>query len=92
MSGTFKLALVQLAVGANKSQNLLNAASKVREAVAAGAKLVSLPECFNSPYGTQHFPEYAEPVPSGESCQALQSMAKGTTTIHFSSKSAFHST
>ena len=78
MSGTFKLALVQLAVGANKSQNLLNAASKVREAVAAGAKLVSLPECFNSPYGTQHFPEYAEPVPSGESCQALQSMAKGT--------------
>ena len=76
MSGTFRLALVQLAVGANKSQNLVNAASKVREAVVAGAKLVSLPECFNSPYGTTHFPEYAEPVPNGESCEALQTMAK----------------
>ena len=76
MSGTFRLALVQLAVGANKSQNLVNAASKVREAVVAGAKLVTLPECFNSPYGTTHFPEYAEPVPNGESCEALQTMAK----------------
>ena len=40
------------------------AASAVREAVAVGAQLVCLPECFNSPYGAQHFPKYAEPVPA----------------------------
>ncbi len=76
MSGTFRLALVQLAVGANKAQNLKNAAGKVREAAAGGANIVSLPECFNSPYGTQYFEEYAEAVPDGESCDALRNMAK----------------
>jgi len=34
--------------------------AKVLEAARAGAKLVVLPECFNSPYGTKHFPKYAE--------------------------------
>jgi hypothetical protein len=77
MSGTFRLGLVQLSVGANKAQNLANAAAKVREAASSGgAKIVSLPECFNSPYGTQHFPEYAESVPDGESCRALGDMAR----------------
>jgi len=36
---------------------------------------VSLPECFNSPYGTQYFKEYAESVPSGPSCEALRAAA-----------------
>ena len=34
-----------------------------------------LQECFNSPYGTQYFPVYAEPVP-GETTQALATVAK----------------
>ncbi|PKY06722.1 carbon-nitrogen hydrolase [Aspergillus campestris IBT 28561] len=55
-----KLALVQLASGADKSVNLAHARTKVLEAAKAGAKLIVLPECFNSPYGTQHFPKYAE--------------------------------
>jgi len=39
----FRLALIQLAVGANKSENLARAAVKIAEAVAAGANIVSLP-------------------------------------------------
>ena len=46
--------------GADKAINLSNARSKVLEAAHAGARLIVLPECFNSPYGTQYFPEYAE--------------------------------
>ncbi|KAG2418009.1 hypothetical protein HFD88_001109 [Aspergillus terreus] len=60
-----KLALVQLASGADKALNLSHARTKVLEAAQAGAKLIVLPECFNSPYGTQYFPKYAETlVPS----------------------------
>ncbi|KAJ5989854.1 hypothetical protein N7522_010061 [Penicillium canescens] len=55
-----KLALVQLASGADKAVNLSNARSKVLEAAKAGARLIVLPECFNSPYGTSFFPIYAE--------------------------------
>ncbi|KAL1859958.1 Omega-amidase nit3 [Paecilomyces lecythidis] len=55
-----KLALVQLASGADKTVNLSHARTKVLEAAKAGASLIVLPECFNSPYGTQYFPKYAE--------------------------------
>lgn len=37
-----------------------HARTKVLEAAKAGASLIVLPECFNSPYGTQYFPKYAE--------------------------------
>ncbi|GAM36750.1 hypothetical protein TCE0_018f06087 [Talaromyces pinophilus] len=55
-----KLALIQLSSGADKAANLSHARVKVLEAAKAGAKLIVLPECFNSPYGTQFFPKYAE--------------------------------
>ncbi|PVU94977.1 hypothetical protein BB559_002867 [Furculomyces boomerangus] len=76
---SFKLALVQLKVGAKKAQNLINARKMVMTASSQGAKLVILPECFNSPYGTQYFEENAEKIDSkdlGESTSALSQMAK----------------
>ncbi|KAJ2355126.1 Omega-amidase nit3, partial [Coemansia erecta] len=74
-----KLALVQLAVGAQKAANLANARAKVLEAARAGAQMVVLPECFNSPYGTQYFGDYAEEIDAkqpGESTRALAEMAR----------------
>ncbi len=75
-SSLFRMGLVQIVVGSAKQANLQRAAAKVAEAAEAGAHLVALPECFNSPYGVKHFPKYAEEVPGGQSCQAMAKMAK----------------
>jgi len=72
----FRLALVQMAVGANKAENLQRASTKIAEAAQNGAQVVSIPECFNSPYGTKYFGEYSESVPDGPSCQVLQQAAR----------------
>jgi len=72
-----KIALIQLKSGSSKTANLAQARSKVLEAAKNGAKIIVLPECFNSPYSTSSFPQYAEPIePSQESYKALQAMAK----------------
>jgi predicted amidohydrolase len=78
-----KLALVQLAATSDKPSNLSHARKKVLEASRLGAKIVVLPECFNSPYGTKYFSQYAEtllPSPPSEaqspSFHALSSIAK----------------
>ncbi|KAF2450796.1 carbon-nitrogen hydrolase [Karstenula rhodostoma CBS 690.94] len=78
-----KLALVQLACTADKAHNLSHARTKVLEATKRGAKIVVLPECFNSPYGTKYFPQYAEtllPSPPSEdqspTFHALSKLAK----------------
>jgi omega-amidase len=76
------VACVQLASGPDKAANLLHAREKVHEAANSGAKIVVLPECFNSPYGCSFFPTYAEtllPEPPSESqspsYHALSAMA-----------------
>lgn len=71
----FKLALIQLLVSANKSQNLKRAAELVSKASKNGANVVVLPECFNSLYGTQYFVEYAEQI-RGNTSRALSEIAK----------------
>ncbi|XP_051165028.1 omega-amidase NIT2 [Leptopilina boulardi] len=71
-----RLALVQLAVGNEKPENVRRAISFIEEAKKKGADIVTLPECFNSPYGTSHFPKYAETIPNGETCNALSEAAK----------------
>ncbi|XP_060028180.1 omega-amidase NIT2 isoform X2 [Erinaceus europaeus] len=72
---TFRLALIQLRVSPIKSDNLTRACGLIREAARKGAKLISLPECFNCPYGTDYFPAYAEQIP-GESTHKLSEVAK----------------
>ncbi|KAL2130060.1 hypothetical protein VTI74DRAFT_6936 [Chaetomium olivicolor] len=75
-----KLACVQLASGPDKTANLMHAADKVREAAATGAKIVVLPECFNSPYGCDHFPSYAETLlpspPTAEQSPSFHALSK----------------
>uniref|UniRef100_UPI00398EEE06 omega-amidase NIT2 isoform X1 n=2 Tax=Pristiophorus japonicus TaxID=55135 RepID=UPI00398EEE06 len=78
MSGAitkFRLALIQLKVSPLKASNHSKVRTLVKEATVKGAKIVALPECFNSPYGTNYFPEYAEKIP-GESTQVLSEIAK----------------
>ncbi|KAI5462636.1 carbon-nitrogen hydrolase [Mariannaea sp. PMI_226] len=77
-----KLALIQLAAGADKQVNLQRAAEHVTKAASQGNKIVVLPECFNSPYGTKYFPQYAEtllpsppPADQAPSFHALSKMA-----------------
>uniref|UniRef100_W5MXF2 omega-amidase n=1 Tax=Lepisosteus oculatus TaxID=7918 RepID=W5MXF2_LEPOC len=71
----FRLALVQLRVSTTKTDNLNRACGLIKEAAGQGAKVVTLPECFNSPYGTGYFPQYAEPIP-GDSTKMLSEAAK----------------
>jgi len=70
-----RVALVQMLSGVDKTSNLNHAKQLIAEAASNDAKLVVLPECFNSPYGTQHFSGYAETIP-GPSCEMLSNVAK----------------
>lgn len=71
----FKFAAVQLHVTADKEANLAHVRDVVRQAAQSGARVVALPECFNSPYGPKYFAKYAESVPDGATTQLLQSLA-----------------
>lgn len=62
-SASLKLALCQIGVTASKEENLRVAADALRTASSNGAHLAVLPECFNSPYDTSCFKDYAEPLP-----------------------------
>ncbi|KAH8658010.1 carbon-nitrogen hydrolase [Xylariales sp. PMI_506] len=77
-----KLSCIQLSSGSDKAANLAHAREKVLEAAQAGAKIIVLPECFNSPYGCNFFSKYAEPltpspppVEKAPSYHALSAMA-----------------
>jgi hypothetical protein len=43
---SFKFAGIQLAVTADKEQNLSNARERIKEAVGQGAQIVALPVCY----------------------------------------------
>ncbi|CAA0838421.1 Omega-amidase-chloroplastic [Striga hermonthica] len=61
----FKIGLCQLKVTADKEKNILHARTAIEEAAEKGAKLVVLPEIWNSPYSNDSFPLYAEDIDAG---------------------------
>mmetsp|Transcript_15532 Transcript_15532/g.21647 ORF Transcript_15532/g.21647 Transcript_15532/m.21647 type:complete len:316 (-) Transcript_15532:1150-2097(-) len=74
---TFKFAGLQLMVTPNKEKNLENARNKIKEAATKGAQVICLPECWNCPYSTDVFEEYAEATAEGNpSYNMLSSIAK----------------
>ncbi|XP_018337671.1 PREDICTED: uncharacterized protein LOC108745801 isoform X2 [Trachymyrmex septentrionalis] len=73
---TLRLALVQLSIGDDKATNVSRAVSFIERAKQERADIVTLPECFNSPYGTSHFARYAESIPDGETSAALSEAAR----------------
>ncbi|KAI8994725.1 carbon-nitrogen hydrolase [Pilobolus umbonatus] len=76
-SSPFKLALVQIGqIGLDKKANLVHTREMILEAAHQGAQVVVLPECFNSPYGTKYFPQYAETLKGGESVEMMSQVAK----------------
>lgn len=76
------IALIQLKVGVNLNENIARAAEKIKQATSKQKlDLIALPECFNSPYGVQHFKKFAETIPDGVTCQMLSEAAK-THKIH----------
>lgn len=76
MQRGFRAALIQLKVGKDRTINLRNASEQIAKAKSGGARLIALPECFNSPYGTNFFNEYAESIPNGPTCEMLSKAAK----------------
>jgi len=73
-----KIALIQLLVSSSKQQNITQACNLIRQAASNGARLVVLPEIWNSPYGVKYFPQYAESIPNGETTNALSVCARET--------------
>ena len=64
MSNLLRLACAQIHVSADKQANIATACSQVAAAAAAGAHMLALPECWNSPYAVTAFPDYAEHIPA----------------------------
>lgn len=71
----FKMAVIQMKVTDNKKENIKKAKSMIRESAENGAKLVVLPEIFNSPYDNKCFIKYAEEFP-GETSVEMSKIAK----------------
>ncbi|XP_037948273.1 omega-amidase NIT2 [Teleopsis dalmanni] len=77
MSNIMRMVLLQLKGTKNKIATVQNAVSKIEEAVCEHKpRLITLPECFNCPYGTKYFEEYSESIPDGYTSQKLSEAAK----------------
>ncbi len=73
-----KLALCQLNVTADKTDNLKRAREMLLRAADRGAQMAILPEMFTITYETRLFHGAAEPCPGGETAQMLETTARET--------------
>ena len=73
---TLRLALIQSQVFACKEKTITRVKELAHQAAANKAQVICLPECFNCPYGVQHFPKYAEQIPGGPTSLMLSDLAK----------------
>jgi N-carbamoylputrescine amidase len=75
-----KVALFQMQMTADPAENLAKAAGGVKQAAAAGAAILCLPELFRTFYiGQREDPalfDLAEPIPDGPSTRELQAAAR----------------
>lgn len=62
--------------GGAKAANLAHALELINEAVENGAEFVLLPECMDLGWTHPSALELAEPIPDGQTCQALSKSAK----------------
>lgn len=60
-----RVTLCQMVVGRDKVKNIEKALDMIASAADRGSELAVLPECFNCPYGTKYFGEYAEALVPG---------------------------
>ncbi|CAH2072951.1 unnamed protein product [Thlaspi arvense] len=61
----FNIGLCQLSVTSDKKRNISHAKNAIEEAASKGAKLVLLPEIWNSPYSNDSFAVFAEDIDAG---------------------------
>ncbi|CAB4272327.1 unnamed protein product [Prunus armeniaca] len=72
----FKIALCQLSVTSDKSQNLDRASRSIRFSVEQGAKLLVLPEMWNCPYSSDYFAKYAEDFDNRDASPTLSMLSE----------------
>lgn len=70
-----RVAVLQCRSSADKKSNIDKAKEWIKRAKDLGCKLAILPECFNSPYGINHFPLYCETIP-GETTNGIREAAE----------------
>lgn len=72
----FKIATCQMNVVDNKDTNIEHAIQLIKKASSNGAKLITLPEMFNTPYDNSKFIEYCEEETTSKTLNSMQDLAR----------------
>lgn len=72
----FKIATCQMNVVDNKDTNIEHAIQLIKKASSNGAKLITLPEMFNTPYDNSKFIEYCEEETRSKTLNSMQDIAR----------------